>query len=51
MKYKDWEIKYANKRFVNTTVKVPEGRYRLLGNIKDSRYNSVEELLQNMKKK
>ena len=27
MKYKDWEIEYANKRFVNTTVKVPEGRY------------------------
>ena len=51
MKYKDWEIKYANKRFVNTTVKVPEGRYRLLGNIKDSRYNSVEELLQKYEEK
>ena len=51
MKYKDWEIEYANKRFVNTTVKVPEGRYRLLGNIKDSRYNSVEELLQKYEEK
>ena len=51
MKYKDWEVEYANKRFVNTTVKVPEGRYRLLGNIKDSRYNSVEELLQKYEEK
>ena len=27
-------------------MKIPEGRYRLLGNIKDTRYNNVEELLE-----
>lgn len=51
MTYKDWKSKYAIGSSENKTVKVPEGRYRLLGNIKDSRYNSVEELLQKYEEK
>ena len=46
MTYKEWKSKYAIENSENKTIKVPEGRYRLLGNIKDTRYNNVEELLE-----
>ena len=51
MTYKDWKSKHAIRNSENKTVKIPEGRYRLLGNIKDTRYNNVEELLEKYERK